>query len=190
SFSIILYQCFMTVPLHHASRFRLRWGVTFIDYDHEMIPKSKDWVKRHNPDSKLPNFNTGRILVPEIQAVNECLKLTEATNDLESSKEAGSKPQTPSPLLKVLQRASPSFEVMPLTYQEHSPRERPSLGTMKHTKPGIQESLSKSVSGPVTICTTEPITPSVPTEVKSNKQESKINKLTKRVQMLMDEKVN
>ncbi|GKE30654.1 hypothetical protein Tco_1446038, partial [Tanacetum coccineum] len=37
------------------------------DYDHEMIPKSKDWVERHNPDSKLPNFNTGRILVPEIR---------------------------------------------------------------------------------------------------------------------------
>ncbi|GKA18189.1 hypothetical protein Tco_0698026 [Tanacetum coccineum] len=146
SFYIILYQCFMTVPLHHASRFRLRWGVTFIDYDHEMIPKSKDWVERHNPDSKLPNFNTRRILVPEIQVVNECLKLTEATNDLESSKESGSEPQTPSSLLKVLQRASPSSEVMPLTYQEHSPMERPSLGTMKHTKPDIQESSSKSVS--------------------------------------------
>ncbi|GJT33185.1 retrovirus-related pol polyprotein from transposon TNT 1-94 [Tanacetum coccineum] len=40
-------------------------------YDHEMVPKSKDWVERHNPDSKLPNFNTGRILVPESQAVNK-----------------------------------------------------------------------------------------------------------------------
>ncbi|GJR02889.1 hypothetical protein Tco_0525873 [Tanacetum coccineum] len=51
------------------------------DIDHEMVPKSKDWVERHNPDSKLPNFNTGRILVLESQAVNECLKLTEASND-------------------------------------------------------------------------------------------------------------
>ncbi|GJY74695.1 hypothetical protein Tco_0479126 [Tanacetum coccineum] len=53
-----------------------------LDYDHEMILKSKDWVKRHNPNSKLPNFNTGRILVPESQAVNECLKLTEAPTHL------------------------------------------------------------------------------------------------------------
>ncbi|GJU53763.1 hypothetical protein Tco_1227477 [Tanacetum coccineum] len=40
-----------------------------LDYDYEMVQKSKDWVERLNPDSKLPNFNTGRIL----QAVNECL---------------------------------------------------------------------------------------------------------------------
>ncbi|GJT70514.1 hypothetical protein Tco_1029800 [Tanacetum coccineum] len=51
------------------------------DIDHEMVPKSKDWVERHNPDSKLLNFNTGRILVLKSQAVNECLKLTEASND-------------------------------------------------------------------------------------------------------------
>ncbi|GJV11870.1 hypothetical protein Tco_1353411 [Tanacetum coccineum] len=38
---------------------------TSIGYDHEMVPKSKDWVERHNPDSKLSNFNTGRILVLE-----------------------------------------------------------------------------------------------------------------------------
>ncbi|GJT82956.1 retrovirus-related pol polyprotein from transposon TNT 1-94 [Tanacetum coccineum] len=53
-------------------------------YDQEMVPKSKDWVERLNPDSKLPNFNTGRILVPESQAVNESLKLTEGSNDPES----------------------------------------------------------------------------------------------------------
>ncbi|GJS02866.1 retrovirus-related pol polyprotein from transposon TNT 1-94 [Tanacetum coccineum] len=34
-----------------------------LDYDHEMVPKSKYWVERLNPHSKLPNFNTGRILV-------------------------------------------------------------------------------------------------------------------------------
>ncbi|GJX30803.1 hypothetical protein Tco_0240658 [Tanacetum coccineum] len=44
-----------------------------LDYDHEMVPKSKDWVERLNPDSKLPNFNTRIILVPESQVVNECL---------------------------------------------------------------------------------------------------------------------
>ncbi|GJS18264.1 hypothetical protein Tco_0412736 [Tanacetum coccineum] len=57
-----------------------------LDYDHEMVPKSKDWVERHNTDKKLPNFNTRRILVPKSQAINECLKLTEASTDPESSK--------------------------------------------------------------------------------------------------------
>ncbi|GJZ22259.1 hypothetical protein Tco_0559298 [Tanacetum coccineum] len=46
--------------------------------------------------------------------------------------------------------ASPSSEVMSLTYQEHSPKERPR---------------------PVTISGTEPATSSVPTEVKNNEQE-------------------
>ncbi|GJU29056.1 retrovirus-related pol polyprotein from transposon TNT 1-94 [Tanacetum coccineum] len=135
----------------------------FMDCDHEMIAKSKDYVKRHNPNSNLPNFNVGRILVPRSQAVNKSLGLT--------------------------QGASPSSEVMSLTYQEHSPRERPSLGTMKHTKPDIQKSSSKSVSGHVTVCNTEPVISSVPTKVKQNEQESKINELTKLVQMLMDEKI-
>nr|GEX04406.1 retrovirus-related Pol polyprotein from transposon TNT 1-94 [Tanacetum cinerariifolium] len=43
-------------------------------YDQEMVPKTKDWVERLNPDRKLPNFNTGRILVPESQVVNESFK--------------------------------------------------------------------------------------------------------------------
>ncbi|GJV06636.1 retrovirus-related pol polyprotein from transposon TNT 1-94 [Tanacetum coccineum] len=47
-----------------------------LDYDHEMVLKSKDWVERFNSNSKLPNINTGRILVPESKAVNECLQLT------------------------------------------------------------------------------------------------------------------
>ncbi|GJX23243.1 retrovirus-related pol polyprotein from transposon TNT 1-94 [Tanacetum coccineum] len=71
-----------------------------LDYDHEMVPNFKDWVERHNPDSKLSNFNTRRIIVHESQAVNECLKLTEAPIDPESSKESGSEPLTPLPLLK------------------------------------------------------------------------------------------
>ncbi|GJY91599.1 hypothetical protein Tco_0506795 [Tanacetum coccineum] len=52
-----------------------------LDYDHEMVPKSKDWVERLNPDSKLPNINTGRILVLESEAINECLQLTKAPSD-------------------------------------------------------------------------------------------------------------
>ncbi|GJU10250.1 hypothetical protein Tco_1202930 [Tanacetum coccineum] len=72
------------------------------DYDHEMVPKSKDWVERLNPDSKLLNFNTGRILVPENQAVNESLKPTEASTDPESSNNYEAKPITPLPPLNIL----------------------------------------------------------------------------------------
>ncbi|GJU04053.1 retrovirus-related pol polyprotein from transposon TNT 1-94 [Tanacetum coccineum] len=79
---------------------------------------------------------------------------------------------------------------MASTYQDHSPKKRLGLGTMKHTKPKIQEFSSKSISGLVTFCDIEPITTLVPTEVKTNNQESKINELTKLVQLLMDEKIN
>ncbi|GJY43219.1 retrovirus-related pol polyprotein from transposon TNT 1-94, partial [Tanacetum coccineum] len=123
-------------------------------YDQEMVPKTKDWVERLNPDSKLPNFNTGRILVPESQAVNDSL---ETSNTPESSKDYEVEFLTLLPLLKILQGASPSSEVMPLTFQPHSPKERPYL---------------------------------VPTEVKYTKQQSKLNELTKVVQMLIDENVN
>ncbi|GJZ56418.1 hypothetical protein Tco_0611611 [Tanacetum coccineum] len=59
-----------------------------IGYDQEMVPKTRDWVERLNPNSKLPNFNTGRILVPESQAVNESLKPTKTLNNPESSKDS------------------------------------------------------------------------------------------------------
>nr|GEW33534.1 retrovirus-related Pol polyprotein from transposon TNT 1-94 [Tanacetum cinerariifolium] len=62
-------------------------------------------------------------------------------------------------------------------------RKRPGLGTMKHAKPKTQESSSKSVSGPATICDTELVTSLVPTEDKNNEQRSKIDELTKLVQM-------
>ncbi|GJZ88239.1 hypothetical protein Tco_0660021 [Tanacetum coccineum] len=68
-------------------------------YDQEMLPKTKDWVKRLNPDSKLPNFNSGRILVPESQAVNESL---ETSNTPEPSKDSEAEFLTPLPLLKIL----------------------------------------------------------------------------------------
>ncbi|GJS09052.1 hypothetical protein Tco_0365848 [Tanacetum coccineum] len=73
-----------------------------LDYDHEMVPKSKDWVERLNPDSKLLNFNTGGILVLESEVVNECLQLTEASSNPESSIESDSELQTPLPPLKNL----------------------------------------------------------------------------------------
>ncbi|GJS08308.1 hypothetical protein Tco_0365104 [Tanacetum coccineum] len=73
-----------------------------LDYDHEMVLKSKDWVERLNSDSKLPNFNTRKILTPKSKTVNECLQLIEASSNPESSKESGSEPQTPLPPLKNL----------------------------------------------------------------------------------------
>ncbi|GJR75913.1 retrovirus-related pol polyprotein from transposon TNT 1-94 [Tanacetum coccineum] len=84
--------------------------------------------------------------------------------------------------------ASPSLEVIPLTFQPYSPKERSGLGIMKHTKPETRDSLNKSDSRTVTVSEIEPTTPSVPTEVMNTKQESKINELTKLVHMLIDEK--
>ncbi|GJX43430.1 hypothetical protein Tco_0260106 [Tanacetum coccineum] len=77
-------------------------------YDQEMVPKTKDWVERLNPNSKLPNFNTGRILFPESQAVNESLESTKILNTPESSKDSEAESLTPLPPLKNLQGASPS----------------------------------------------------------------------------------
>ncbi|GKE90887.1 hypothetical protein Tco_1571982, partial [Tanacetum coccineum] len=54
---------------------------------------------------KLPNFNTGRILVPKSQAVNESLESTKTLNTPESAESF-----TPLPPLKNLQGASPSSE--------------------------------------------------------------------------------
>ncbi|GJT78101.1 hypothetical protein Tco_1044826 [Tanacetum coccineum] len=121
--------------------------------------------------SKLLNFNTGRILVPESQAVNESLEPTKTLYTPESFKNSKAKSLTPLPPLKNIQGASPSSQVMPLTFQPHSPKERPGLGIMKHTKPEAQDSSNKSVSGTVTISKTKQTTPSVPTEVKDIEQE-------------------
>ncbi|GJY06496.1 hypothetical protein Tco_0373550 [Tanacetum coccineum] len=70
-----------------------------------MVPKSKDWAERLNLDSKLPNFNTGRILVHESQAVNESL---ETSNTPKSSKDSEAEFLTPLLPLKNLYGASPS----------------------------------------------------------------------------------
>ncbi|GJX31631.1 hypothetical protein Tco_0241486 [Tanacetum coccineum] len=152
-----------------------------------MVPKTKDWVERLNPNIKLPNFNTGRILVPESQSVNESLEIS---NILESSKDSEAESLTPLPPLKIIQGASPSSEVLPLNFQSHSPKERPSLGIMKHTKLETQNSSNESVLGTVIVNESKQTTPSVPNEVKDTEQESKLNELTKLVQMLIDEKVN
>ncbi|GJR27159.1 retrovirus-related pol polyprotein from transposon TNT 1-94 [Tanacetum coccineum] len=146
-----------------------------IGYDQEMVLKTKDWVERLNPDSKLPNFN-------------ESLEPTETLNTPESSKDSEAESLTPLPPLKNLEGALPSSKATPLTFQPHSPRERLGLGTMKHTKPETHDSSNKYVSKTVTGSKTKQTTPSVPTEVKVTKQESKLNELTKLVQMIIDEK--
>ncbi|GKC14731.1 hypothetical protein Tco_1011513, partial [Tanacetum coccineum] len=145
---------------------------TSMGYDQKMVPKTKDWVERLNPDSKLPNFNTGRILVPESQAVNESLK---TSNTPESSKDSEVEFFTSLPPLKTLQGASPSSEAMPLTFQPHSPKERPDLGIMKHTKPETHDSSNESVSETVIVSESKQTKSSVPTEVKNTEQESKLN---------------
>ncbi|GJV37796.1 retrovirus-related pol polyprotein from transposon TNT 1-94 [Tanacetum coccineum] len=87
-------------------------------YDQEMVPKTKDWVEKLNPDSKLPNFNTGRILVPESQVVNESL---ETLNTPESSKDSEAEFLTPLPPLKNLRGASPSSEILKATEKPFPP---------------------------------------------------------------------
>ncbi|GKA90315.1 retrovirus-related pol polyprotein from transposon TNT 1-94 [Tanacetum coccineum] len=158
-------------------------------YDQEMVPKNKDWVERLNPNSKLPNFNTGRILVPKSQAVNESLKPTKTLNTPESSKDSKAEFITLLPPLKNLQGTLPSSEVIPLTFQPYSPKERPGLGIMKHKKSKTHD-YSKCVSKIITGSETKQTTSSVPTKVKDTEQESNLNELTKLVQMLIDEKVN
>ncbi|GJY91027.1 hypothetical protein Tco_0506223 [Tanacetum coccineum] len=78
---------------------------------------------------------------------------------------------------------------MPLTYLKHSPREIPGLGIVKYTKLDTQDSSTKNVSDPIIVRNTKPATTSVPTKLKNDEHESKINELTKLVQMLIDEKV-
>ncbi|GJW01485.1 hypothetical protein Tco_1556736 [Tanacetum coccineum] len=67
--------------------------------------------KRLNHDSKLPNFNTRRILIPESQAVNESLESTETLNTPESSKDSEAESLTLLHPLKNLQGSSPSSEI-------------------------------------------------------------------------------
>ncbi|GKA50136.1 hypothetical protein Tco_0743209 [Tanacetum coccineum] len=147
------------------------------------------WIRRIEPTfrpykyktQKLSNFNTRRNLVPESQVINESLKPTKGSTNLESSKDYEAESLTPLPPLKHLQGALPSLEVMQLTFQPYSPKERPGLGIMKHTKPKTQDSSTKSVSRTITVSETESTTPSIPIKVKNTEQETKMNELTKLV---------
>ncbi|GJR55175.1 retrovirus-related pol polyprotein from transposon TNT 1-94 [Tanacetum coccineum] len=160
-----------------------------IGYDQEMVPKTKDWVERLNPDSKLPNFNTGRILVLESEAVNESLESTETLNTPESSRDSEAESLTPLPPLKNLQGASPSLEVMPLNFQPHSPKERPGLGIMKHTKHETQDSSNKSVLGTVTMLIDEKVNSNQKTQESNSKiQKTESSKSVDSSKMSQDSK--
>ncbi|GJW27852.1 hypothetical protein Tco_0044727 [Tanacetum coccineum] len=131
-------------------------------YLNEQIPHQKKKVlggelftessSKMNENENLFVLASIGILVPQSQAVNESLESTKILNTHESSKDSKAESLTPLPPLKNLQGASPSSKVMPLTFQPHSPKERPVLGT-------------------VTVNETKQITPSVPTEVKDTEQE-------------------
>ncbi|GJV65375.1 hypothetical protein Tco_1476203 [Tanacetum coccineum] len=73
-----------------------------------MRKKVSDEEKSLRP-SNSQNFNTGRILVPESQAVNESL---ETLNTPESSKDSEAEFLTPLPPLKSLQGAFPCSEML------------------------------------------------------------------------------
>ncbi|GJV51251.1 retrovirus-related pol polyprotein from transposon TNT 1-94 [Tanacetum coccineum] len=85
----------------------------------------------------------------------------ETSNTHESSKDSKVEFLTPLPPLKILQGASPSSE----------------------------DSSNESVSGTVIVSEFKQTIPLVLTKVKDTKQESKLNELTKLVQMLIDEKI-
>ncbi|GKE01353.1 retrovirus-related pol polyprotein from transposon TNT 1-94 [Tanacetum coccineum] len=155
----------------------------------EQIPYQKKKVlggELLTESSSKKNENEN-LFVPASMGYDQEMSL-ETLNTPELSKDFEAEFLTPLPPLKILQGASPSSEVMPLTFQPYSPKERPGLGIMKHIKPETQDSFNKSVSGTVTVSESKQTIPSVPTEVKDTKQESKLNELTKLVQMLIDEK--
>ncbi|GJS53349.1 retrovirus-related pol polyprotein from transposon TNT 1-94 [Tanacetum coccineum] len=101
-------------------------------------------------------------LLPWVPESQAINESLETSNIPESSKDFESEFLTPLPPLKILQGASPSSK----------------------------DSSNESVSGTITVSESKQTTPSVPTKVKDTKQESKLNELTKLVQMLIDEKIN
>ncbi|GKD94542.1 hypothetical protein Tco_1374379, partial [Tanacetum coccineum] len=72
-----------------------------------------------------------------MRKVNILLSIDE---DAERKNYLKSNPLTSLPLLKVLQGASPSSEIMPLTYQEDSLKERHGLDEKVNSSQKIQES--------------------------------------------------
>ncbi|GJW62804.1 retrovirus-related pol polyprotein from transposon TNT 1-94 [Tanacetum coccineum] len=116
-----------------------------------------NWVERHNPDNKLPNFNTRRILVPESQAVNECVKPTKASNDPELSKDSESESLTPLPPLKNLHGASLSSKrhiKEPIWYL-NSGCSRSMTGVKSYLHKYVEQPGPKVVFGDNSSCITE-----------------------------------
>ncbi|GJX09456.1 hypothetical protein Tco_0199315 [Tanacetum coccineum] len=66
-----------------------------------------------------------------------------------------------------------------MVYQPHSTREISGLGTTKDTKPESQASSSKTESGSITIQSTKPSTSPVPTIVKTNDHDTKLDSQNK-----------
>jgi hypothetical protein len=118
----------------------------------------------------LPNFNTGRVLEPEIQAIKELLGVTDELSPTESITE--SKSDSPLPPLKQLKGAEPNSGLASLVYQPHSPKEKSGLG--------------KTILKRPTPAPTEHQTPSVTTEVKQESTDSKVDQLAELVRMLSE----
>ncbi|GKG02718.1 hypothetical protein Tco_0310354, partial [Tanacetum coccineum] len=76
-----------------------------------------------------------------------------------------------------------------MVYQPHSLKEISGLGITKQTNPESQASSSKTESGSVTVQSTELSTFLVSIEGKTDDHDTKLNELTKLVQML-NEQIN
>ncbi|GKA34449.1 retrovirus-related pol polyprotein from transposon TNT 1-94 [Tanacetum coccineum] len=113
----------------------------------------------------------------------------ETLNTPESSKDSEAESLTLLPPLKNLQGASPSSKGMSLTFQPYSPKERPGLGIMKHTKPETQDSSNKSVSGTVTMLIDEKVNSNQKTQESNSKtQKTESSKSVDSSKMSQDSK--
>ena len=127
---------------NHGEKAFLPSGMSF---NKEMAPKSSDWIERVNLDSKLPNFNTGKILEPESQAIKNMLGVTDESSLPESINESEPISQSLLPPLKVLQGDEPSSELTPLVYTQHSPKEKAGLGRTILKRPLTKVSTTNEV---------------------------------------------
>ncbi|PWA80314.1 hypothetical protein CTI12_AA197830 [Artemisia annua] len=145
----------------------------------EMNPKSKDWIERPSPEGNMPNFDTGKILMPESQAIKELLRVTDNASSADDVSESKSITQTPLPPLKVLQGAEPCSNLGPLVYSQHSPKEKGGLGTTILKNPNSKQ--TKQTATP-----TEASTLSISTEINSASTESKVDQLAELVRKLSE----
>ncbi|PWA86471.1 copia-type pol polyprotein [Artemisia annua] len=109
----------------------------YINVDLKYVEEQR--IERLSPDGKMPNHNTGRILVPESQAIKEMLGVTDEPSSTESVTESPTESQAPLPPLKVLQGAEPCSDLGPLVYSQHSPKEKVGLGTTILKRPNSEQ---------------------------------------------------